>query len=660
MPKSVNFGISPEQQYDDGTQPCITINGHNRCVEVHRGESDTEDNLYFLIADVSDVSLNFVNMQPFRYATGSHPSVVLTDDNLVIEAHDRGGKLYYSVRSLAARSLNTATETEFPNQNPSSSDPSLALNIHGVVLEVHVSEGNLFYRLGKVKAGTVTWDDSHAILQANSQNPENGSNPSVSMNDAGRVVLVFQKGNELFSRTGQFGAGPPPSITWQPRERYDEGTHPSVAITSDNRVYEVHQGELEKKIYQRVGRISDDGGSINWQAFLGGNNPSYQFDLGEQPHVTANEKVAVHVHQSETRQSLFGTASLIFDRANWIGDNFRTLRSKTLNQLVLPASHDAAQYERLIGLQTQTLHIFGQLSVGVRWFDLRLAVSGGKIKIHHSITIGVDFQDVLDDVRRFMQDHNELVILKISHFLNFDERFDRKDDDPGTSAIDKTIEMIRDQDRGLAPWLVTRNLDQRLGRTPLADLIAPKAGAVLIVVDNKDDDDHIQTYLDFDRSKPRNKGIRNYRDWYAPDPQKGDLTVFDIYSHTPDFDRMATGTADDPDTTNARTRPSSAHRNGESLPVGQFPKFGLFDGICRLQDPEDNDVPCDLFLLSWTLTRDGFSPVGLSRDANKRLVEYSAARPGANGHQRIINLIYTDVSQDSRSADVALIRNKLA
>lgn len=172
-------------------------------------------------------------------------------------------------------------------------------------------------------------------------------------------------------------------------------------------------------------------------------------------------------------------------------------------------------------------------------------------------------------------------------------------------------------------------------------------------MDNTDDDGNPHDYLEIDPRLPRNKGIRRYRDWYAPDPQNGDLTVFDIYGNTRDFDTMATGTENDPDSVHA------VDRSGRRLEVGQFPKFDGFNGVCRFQDEKHEDVPCDLFLLSWTLTISAFAPVGYYHQADQQLVRFSASRPDANAHGRIINLLYTDVSQNSRSTDVALIRNGL-
>jgi hypothetical protein len=651
--RSVNFGRAPEQQYDNGTQASISINAQNRCVEVHRGES--ANNLYFRVAQVrKNLIFEFFEPKPPKYDDGNNPTVALTDQNVVIEAHDSGGKLYYSVRMLRAdNTVSQASSNEFPNQDPSSSDVALAVNGNGVLLAVHVSAGNLFWRLGTVSGSTVTWQqNSHAF-------GESGDLPHVAINTGGRAVAVYRKnGDELHYQVGQYSAANK-TITWQPRERYENGTDPSVAITDRDVVFEAHKATPENDLNQRVGRISGDGKKIDWQPWLGGDKLSYEFDNGVRPRIATNGVFAVHVHESETRTSLFGTACLVFDRANWIGDNFTKLRATKLRELVLPAAHDAGKYDH--GLQTQKLNILQQLSIGVRWFDLRLIVDDGKIKIHHNVYVGVDFQDILDDVRRFMQDHHELVILKLSHFTNFDERFDKTSANRnGISAIDKVIQMIRDRNRGIVQSLVTGTLPNRLGATELRELISPRAGAVLVVVDNKDEDDNVLTNVDFDKSLLQNKGIRKYRDWYADDPEAGDLTVFDIYSNTADFDRMAEGTGDDPDERHARERPGTGgDAKGKRLPVGQFEKFDLFDGVCRLQSPSGNDVPCDLFLLSWTLTESGLSPIARSRQANKRLVEYSARFPNANSHKRIINLLFTDVVEDSRSADVAMVRNDL-
>jgi hypothetical protein len=148
------------------------------------------------------------------------------------------------------------------------------------------------------------------------------------------------------------------------------------------------------------------------------------------------------------------------------------------------------------------------------------------------------------------------------------------------------------------------------------------------------------------------------RAWYATDPQAGDLTVFDIYGDTDSFDVISEGTGADPDDKRA------VLRDGTRLQRGQFPKFRVFNGVCRNQYVDQGvkkDWPCDLFLLSWTLTPPLLGgAVGLSRIPNQRLVDtVSGTDPEPNPSGRVINVIYTDVVQDSRSADVALLRNRL-
>jgi hypothetical protein len=155
-------------------------------------------------------------------------------------------------------------------------------------------------------------------------------------------------------------------------------------------------------------------------------------------------------------------------------------------------------------------------------------------------------------------------------------------------------------------------------------------------------------------AKPRPTGIFSYRDWYATDPEAGDLRVFDVYSNTANFGKMATGNGDDPDALRA------VLRNGTRLRQGQLLKNEWFDGICR--NPYDDhgvkkDLPCDLFLLSWTLTPTGGGAFDTSREASQKLASFMAVTAFKNPHGQRINVLYTDAVEHSRSVDVSLIRN---
>lgn len=82
-------------------------------------------------------------------------------------------------------------------------------------------------------------------------------------------------------------------------------------------------------------------------------------------------------------------------------------------------------------------------------------------------------------------------------------------------------------------------------------------------------------------------------------------------------------------------------------------------GLCDL--PIDNhDVRQDGRTEARTDIGDAGGAVGASVAANAKLVDESKTHPDSSlNRQRMINVIYTDVVQESRSADVALLRNGL-
>jgi hypothetical protein len=120
-------------------------------------------------------------------------------------------------------------------------------------------------------------------------------------------------------------------------------------------------------------------------------------------------------------------------------------------------------------------------------------------------------------------------------------------------------------------------------------------------------------------------GIWVYRDWSSSDPQSGDLRVFDQYANVTDYPTMMND---------------------------QFNKFQNYDGTCQ----NNTAVPCDLFLLSWTLTPTvnvwgvvGPPDRGLGYDVNDLVTP--------NGHGQRLNIIYTDFNEYSRSIDLSVFLN---
>ncbi|HEX5723967.1 MAG TPA: hypothetical protein VFX98_00800, partial [Longimicrobiaceae bacterium] len=251
----------------------------------------------------------------------------------------------------------------------------------------------------------------------------------------------------------------------------------------------------------------------------------------------------------------------------------------------------------------------GQLSHGSRYFDLRPRRSGGgTVYICHGEIQGPPLAEVLDDVKRFMQEENgELVILKFSHFDGFDDQ--------------GYAELAEQVTGALRDWLYPGGA--RLAEVPLGDLLGGK-GVVYVVMDT--------TYY----AENRTPGIYVYRDSTKCNVKKGDLRVLDLYSNTTSYPEME---------------------------QQQLQLFADFDGICHPdEDPAkacDQGETCDLFLLSWTLTP--VSGVWLwAQDADRNLAAGVQKTANPNGHGRRINVVFLDYVQYARPVDVCLCLNGLA
>ena len=289
-----------------------------------------------------------------------------------------------------------------------------------------------------------------------------------------------------------------------------------------------------------------------------------------------------------------------FDPSRWMEDHLFDLGDRSLHQLVLPASHDSAMY--LTGFpqslgRTQRLTIYGQLSQGVRYFDLRPQWRDGILYLHHDIITGPTFRQVLDDVRRFLNEgHRELIILKLSHYDAFN-----------TDRYSTTVAMIQDR---LSTWLYAdKPQNKRLADIELSEYLHA-GGRVIVVCDGN-----------YPLRSPH-AGIWVYRDWDSADAASGDLRVFDQYSNTTSYARMK---------------------------LDQLAKLDRFDGFCR----DRNDLPCDLFLLSWTLT----PPTDVLAFAAQPNQDLSSALHQAkipNIHQQIPNLLYEDCIDSPSLAQTAL------
>ena len=89
------------------------------------------------------------------------------------------------------------------------------------------------------------------------------------------------------------------------------------------------------------------------------------------------------------------------------------------------------------------------------------------------------------------------------------------------------------------------------------------------------------------------------------------------------------------------------------MKADQFDKFNRYDGKCRFR----HDIPCDLFLLSWTLTPPTYVR-GFATQANRNLATALKELKIPNRFGHLVNLLYADYVDASNVTNVAIQLNK--
>jgi|GEM_PF-640558 len=594
--KDIEFGLSRKPDPDNsGIQTSVAIN-KEQVVEVHRSEG-ASTKLWYRIGRPNQMHVRWNKSQKLDNDNGTQPSICMNNEGLLVEVHkaQTWNNLWYHIGQTNGDQIEWGSSVKYD----SGMLPSIAIDNDNWCIEVHSSEGaatGLWYRLGRVNSGNkkIEWVFSGA------KQYDKGYRPRVAMNNNGVVVEVHN--NEVTHNTLWYTVGILDKqnniIHWGDHREYGNGgSMPSVAITDDGFVIETHRSESLGTLWRHVGRVDTDNKKIEWSG-------SKYFDDGTAPSVACKPdgSLAIQTHKSENSDTIWYSTSLITDRSNWMHDNLNTLGNKNLKQLILPAAHDAAMYPGklpdALG-KTQDLNIYEQLSYGIRYFDLRPGWNGSQLYIYHGDIRGPELSKVLEDIHSFMKEgHQELVILKFSHYKKFDEKIYKK-------LINRICDSLGD-------WLFTSSSGQRLSNIPLNNFING-TGSVLVVCD-KEYPEKINT-----------KGIWPYRDWETKDPQPNDLRVYDQYTNTPSYDKMKSD---------------------------QIKKNNEYNKKLKTKPNQ----PCDLFLLSWTLT---FWPVWpYARTANRNLAMELATLSIPNNHGAIPNLIYVDYVQYARVTDCVIALNR--
>jgi hypothetical protein len=334
------------------------------------------------------------------------------------------------------------------------------------------------------------------------------------------------------------------------------------------------------------------------------------------PSVALQNGIAVGVAQQGTR-GLFSGMTMLTDRSNWMGDRIATtLNGKALRQIVFPASHDAGMYTGDLGPAgiAQSQNFYEQLTGGQRYFDIRpdaaLHVWHGPGQGSGPYVTGASIKDILDDVARYMREgHREVVILKFSHFKYGFWDTNKPYDDIRT--------MIKNK---LGTWLYDNpNIAKgtaRLADITLTDMIPKDHGIVLPVVDLPSNN----------LTGTGDARIYSYRDWDSKIAGNQQFTVYDQYTETTDLSEMTSN---------------------------QLVKFYNFNG--KMQSFPN--APCDLFLLSWTLTP--LAAIRASAAEADATLAPMLSRARANTRGFVPNVLYLDYYSWADPADLAIVENAL-
>ena len=584
--KTIQFGLA--LKYDSGWSNSVDTNG-KIAVEVHNSQASSD--LWYHVGNINEATVNWGASH--NYSNGYNPSVAVNNSGTVVEVHETSNvlpwnhKLYYKVGTISGTTIDWGGDDDYDE----GLQPSVAIDDNGNVVEVHKSQGHdtLWYRVGKINGKSITWGSSHKY--------DSGVHPSVSINNKGQVVEVHksQSYDKLWYRVGTLSGN---TINWGNAHEYQSGVNPSVALTDSGELVEVHESQGLTGLWQLSGVIS--GSTINWSS-------SFNYDSGSKPRcgISSDGQLSIQVHEGSLYGMWFSTSRLMVP-ADFMSNMLPLIGNLPLKKMTFPATHDAGMYtEGLSTLaKTQDLSLYGQLSGGARYFDLR---PNKDLNIYHGPITGPSLSSVLSDVKKFYEEgHKELAILKFSHFDNFTN-----------DIYKKMMAMIQDQ---LGKWLYTTKPQngQRLADINMKDYIG-NGGKILVVVDN-----------DWAINNPES-GFWVYRDWESGSAAKGDLTVFDIYSNTMSYDTMK---------------------------ADQLNKLSQFNGKCCARQKDNSwecqtfsSTPCDLFLLSWTLT----PPTGVwfaSKEANRNLGDVMSNQ-GPNSLGFFANLLYLDYFEFARPTFVS-------
>ena len=310
---------------------------------------------------------------------------------------------------------------------------------------------------------------------------------------------------------------------------------------------------------------------------------------------------------------------------NWMSKNWSILQDKTLNQIIIPGSHDAGmsttqhcEFASECNTKTQHNNIGQQLSDGARYFDVRPVLDWGgdtfytgHFAIHAGSAMGCEGEtlaDVLTEVKTFVNSNpNEVVFLKFSHCYKLSHVADKTEECGNSSTTNAYVAQVKS---ALGPMMYKCADRKCLWTATLGQIRNSGANVVAL-------------FGDGDVSDP-SKGVFNFNN---------DVAIYDNYADSNNLDTM------------------------------------MNDQLGKLMTP-GNHYPNNLmYLLSWTLTMDTHDAENSGSGATKSITEmaeeaittlipkiWGMTSSGEITNSLLPNILYTDIV-DQFSARLAILLN---
>ncbi len=225
---------SESHSYDKGVDPSVAITDTGIVVEVHK--SQEHDDLYYHIGRVNGEKIDWQDSH--KYDKGITPSVAVNNGGVVVEVHEtentaaeQKDRLFYRIGKLSGNKIDWQDSHSYDDGER----PSVAITDDDVIVEAHKSENydKLYYRIGKVNGSKIEWGKHEG---RESHDYDNGEYPSVAMTESGLVIEVHksQAHDTLWTQTGQVNGQ---SITnldknVKAARKYGNGMRPRVACNS--------------------------------------------------------------------------------------------------------------------------------------------------------------------------------------------------------------------------------------------------------------------------------------------------------------------------------------------------------------------------------------------------------------------------------------------